>query len=272
MSKGKAKRVQLHRPGLVGHSNAPDWGFLYDTSLVASEKWNLGDRVTLPDGREFVYSRSGSVCANAYGVHFTDSGHQGYTALGIGMAVDDTDMTIPAGTHDAVTKDELRGGYVLIFQGGADNYTTVRGIIGNDVSAANLAYKVYLDAGVKYAYVAATAAVEVYANPYGSLIAGGSGTFQAFAGLPAAYVSASLTYFWVQTNGVCWTVAGTALGVKEGTGNGQFSGYWAHNGTLVRGDVALAGITVPVATSDQRAGFVIAGDQENNGPLFYLQG
>lgn len=270
MAKGKWKRVLLGIQGLVGHSNAPDWSFLYETTLTKSSKWNLGDTVVLPDSREFRYARSGSACSNAYGVHFTDSGHQAYTSLGISMAVGDKEMTIPAGTHAAVTKDELRGGYVLIFQGGADLYTTVRGIIGNDAADANVAYKIYLDAAVTYAYAASTAAIEVYANPYASLRDGG--TFQAFAGLPAAYVSATLTYFWVQTKGICWPVAGPAVGVGSGTGNGQFSGFWAANGTIVRADVALAGVTVPSANSAQYAGFVIAGDQENNGPLFYLQG
>ncbi len=270
MSKGNARHTQLGTTGLSQSDSSPNWDFLYRTSTVKDPKHNLGDRVVLPDGREFRYAKSGSACSNGYGVHFTDSGHQGYTALVIGTAVGDRELTVPAGTHDAVTLDELRGGYVIIFQGGADLYTTVRGIIGNAASDANLAYKIQLDASVTYAYVAGTAAVEIYANPYSSLRSGG--TFQAFAGLPAAYVAATLTYFWVQTRGVCWPVPGPALGVESGTGNGQFSGYWAANGIVVRGDVALAGITVPSANSDQRAGYAIAGDQENNGPLFCLTG
>ena len=246
----------------------PDMTFLYETSTTASTEYNLGDLVVLPDGREFRYAKSGSACSNAYGVHFNDDGHQGYTTMTTTVAIGDRSITVPAGTHDAVTKDELRGGYLLMFQGGADLYTTVRGITGNDASDANVAYTLYLDADLKYAYTSGTAAVEIYANPWASILQGGN--FNAFAGLPASYVSATATYFWVQTKGVCWPVAGPALGVREGTGNGQFSGYWAANGTLVRGDVALAGITVPSANSDQRAGFVIAGDQENNGPLFHL--
>ena len=270
MSEGKARVNYVDADGDVRHRSTPSWDFLYRVSLVKDPEWDLGDRVVLPDGREFRYARSGSACANAYGVHFTDAGHQAYTALGISTVVGDSEMTVPAGTHAAVTEDELRGGYALIFQGGADNYTTVRQIIGNDASAADLAYKIRLDASLTYAYVAATAAIEIYANPWASVRSGG--TFQAFAGLPAAYVSATLMYFWVQTKGICWPVAGPALGVDEGTGNGQFSGFWAANGTVVRADVALAGVTVPSANSAQYAGYVVAGDQEGNGPLFNLTG
>jgi len=252
----------------IYRDHVPNVTFLYETSLTQSTEYALGDRVVLPDGREFRYAKSGSACSNAYGVHFTDSGHQAYTTMTTTVAIGDRSITVPAGTHDALDKDELRGGYLLMFQGGADLYTTVRGITGNDASAQDVAYTLYLDADLTYAYTSGTAAVEIYANPYASLRSGG--TFQAFVGVPASYVSATATYFWVQTKGVCWPVPGPALGVEEGTANGQFSGYWAANGIVVRGDQALAGITVPVATSDQWAGFVIAGDQENNGPLFHL--
>lgn len=270
MAKGKWKSVLLGIQSLVGHTTAPDWSFIYETSLIKSTKWNLGDRVVLPDDREFKYARSGSVCANAYGVHFTDSGYTSYTALGVSTTIGDKKIVCAAASHAVLAEDELRGGYVIIFQGGADNYTAVRGIVGNDAAADGAAITLYLDAALTYAYVASTSATEIYTNPYASLRSGG--TFQAFAGLPAAYVSATLMYFWVQTKGICWPVPGPALGVGEGTANGQFGGYWAANGIVVRGNVALAGITVPSATSDQYAGFVIAGDQENNGPLFMLRG
>jgi len=252
----------------IYEDQVPNMTFLYETSLTKSTEYDLGDRVILPDGREFRYARSGSACANAYGVHFTDSGHQAWTALSVAVTAGQRTLSIPAGTHAAVTKDELRGGYVLVFSPTGDLYTSVRGITGNDASDADVAYTVYLDADLLYAFPAATSAVEVYANPWASVRSGG--TFQAFAGLPASYVSATLTYFWVQTKGVCWPVPGPALGVPNGTAEGQFSGYWAANGIVVRGNVALAGVTVPSANSDQRAGFVIAGDQENNGPLFHL--
>ena len=251
-------------------NQVPDMTFLYETSLTKSTEYDLGNVVVLPDGREFRYAKSGSACTNAYGVHFTDTGHQGYTAITTSVVVGDRSLIVPAGTHAAVTEDELRGGYVIVFQGDADTYTTVRGITGNDASLADVAYTIYLDADLKYAYVAGTAAVEVYANPWSHIEQGG--VFQAFVGLPACYVSATATYFWVQTKGICWPVPGPALGVKSGTAEGQFGGYWAANGTVQRCGVALAGVTVPSSNSDQYAGFVIAGDQENNGPLFVLQG
>lgn len=267
MAKGKNQMNFLHREGLVGSADEPDWSFLYETSLVKDAKWNPGDMVVLPDGREFRYAKSASALYAGQGCEFTGTGYTSYTAFGVSAAVGDKEVTVPAATHAALTKDELRGGYIVIFDGASNHYTTIRGIIGNDAASANTAFVVYLDAALTYAVTASTSACETYTNPWASLTLG-SDAAKSKAGVPATYVSATATYFWVQTNGWIWLPPQTS-NVGENGGRGCF---WRHDGTLEGAEVALGGLTVPAGDTSQYAGYCVEGSQAGNGPLFYLQG
>lgn len=268
MAEGKVKVNFLGTQNVVSHHNVPDYSFIYDTSIIKDAKWNLGDRVVLPDGREFCYARStgDNALFSAHGCAFTYTGLVSYTAFTTAAAVGDKEITIPAATHAALTEDELRGGYVIIFDGSTDLATCVRQIIGNDASAADVAFKVRLDAPVTNAIVVGTEAVEVYRNPYAALDVMSAGNV-AVAGLPATYVSASQQYFWVQTKGICWVAPQSGVG---GT-YGQVGCFWRHDGSIDKADTALA-TTVPSGSSSQYAGSAIIGSQSGNGPLFNMQG
>lgn len=266
MSKGKAQVNYLHREGLVGNSNAPDWGFIYSTSLVKDPKWNVGDRVVLPDGREYRYAKSSAACTTNVGCEFTSTGYVSYTAFATNHAVGVDEITIPAATHAALTEDELRGGYVIIFDGAATSYIQFRGIIGNAAASANAAFKVQLDGPLTDAIVSGTEAVEVYQNPYSALRAATVNTYPK-AGVPATNVSAASTYFWVQTKGLMWTSPQSGVGGSQG----QHGAFWRHDGSIDKADTALA-TTVPAGSSSQYAGYCVEGSQAGNGPLFMLQG
>jgi len=192
MARGKTKVNYLNRSGLVAHQDAPNWDFLYSVSTIKDPKWNMGDRVVLPDGREFRYAKSTGAAAlyASHGCEFTYTGYISITNFGVSASVGDKEITAPAATHAALTKDELRGGYVIIFDGASDYYTTVRGIIGNDAAASGAAFKIYLDAALTYAITAGTSKCEVYQNPYAALTVA-SDAAKPKAGVPAAYVSAS---------------------------------------------------------------------------------
>ncbi len=123
-----------------------------------------------------------------------------------------------------------------------------------------------LDAAITNAIVSGTEAVEVYRNPYAALDIKTSGA-QPVAGLPAAYVSATAQYFWVQTKGISWIAPQSGVGGS----NGQIGCFWRHDGSLDKADTALA-TTVPAASSSQYAGNVVIGSQSGNGPLFDLKG
>lgn len=262
MSKGKAKVNYL---GMQGHaqyqSEGTGWGFIYETSLVKSEKWNIGDRVVLPDGREFVYAKSSGVCASGQACDFVNTGFQGYTTPAITTAVGDKQITVVGTTHDAITKDELRGGFFVSWPG-ADK-DTIRGIVGNDAAIADANFTIYLDGPLNQVHTAGSTGLEVWANPYSELVEGASASLGK-AGVPATYVGAADTYFWVQRHGICW-VAPQSDVINNHTGC-----YFRHDGSIesyIDFEDMAAG-----TNSSQYAGHRVAGNYDGNGPLFYLTG
>jgi hypothetical protein len=265
MAKGKAKVNYLGREGLVTPQSAPSWDFIYETSTVRNSNYNIGDHVHLPDGREFVYAKSSAACGAGQGCEFTATGYTGYTAFAVAGAIGAKSVTVTAATHAALTEDELRGGYIIIYAA-TDDYCQFRGIIGNDAAAANALFVVYLDGPLTYAVTASTSACETFQNPYAALRKATEYSY-AVAGVPATYVSAASKYFWVQKKGPC-RVAPTTSNVGE---NGGLGCFWRHNGALEGAEVALA-VTVPAADTSQYAGHTIEGSQAGNGPLFMLQG
>lgn len=261
MSKGKAKANYLHRAGLVGKQNGPDWSYIYETSLVKDAKWNIGDRTVLPDGREFIYSKSSGVCASGQGCDFVAASFQPYTTPATSAAVGDTSIAVVGTTHDALTKDALRGGFFISWPG-ADK-DTIRGIIGNDAASANANFVVYLDGPLNQVHTAGSTGLEIFANPYGSLVEGASSSLGK-AGVPATYVNAADTFFWVQRHGICW------LAPQSDVINNHTGAYFRHDGSI-EAEIDFEDKTQGT-NSTQYAGHRVVGNYAGDGPLFYLTG
>ena len=262
--KSTARVNYLGSEGLVQSVSKGSWDFIYRTSTVKDSKWNIGDRVILPDGREYRYGFSTAALSPDKGCEFAGTGYTGYTALAVAATKGDTELTIAAATHATLTEDYLTGGFVTIY-GDADGHEQFRGIVGNQAVAADLAFKIYLDGPISANLVAGTAATETWENPY-ALLALGSNAGLSKAGIPAVYVSAASMYFWVQTKGPVWVPPQTS-NVGENGGRGCF---WRHDATLEGAEIALGGLTVPAGDTSQYAGFVLGGAQADNGPLFML--
>jgi hypothetical protein len=268
MAKGQNRAQYLGSAGYVIGQEHGLWDFLYEVSTTKNPNYNLGDRVVTPDGREFRYAKSAGNSAfyAAHGVAFSATGYTSYTAFGTSYAAGVREIECAAATHAALTTDALRGGYIIIFDGSSDYYTTTRQIVGNTSASANAAFTVQLDAKTTYAITAATSACETYQNPWGSLELASANTYPK-AGVPAAYVSAAANYFWVQTKGLTWIAPQSGVGGSQG----QHGCFWRHDGSLDKADTALA-TTVPAGSSSQYAGYVVEGSQSGNGPLFMLTG
>jgi len=273
MGKGKAKSILLGIQGLVGHKTAPDWGFIYETSLVKSESYNIGDRVVLPDGREFRYAKSSAACISGQGCEFTATGiGAGYpiatvAAGGKQLTLADSGSTTVLTHAAAYAEDVFRGGYVVchdVAGGNADDQ--FRGIIGNDYSAINGVLTIYLD-GPLHKAVLTNTFTEVFENPYAALR---TGTLPALAkaGVPAVEVSTALMYFWVQKAGPVFV----APHASDVGGHGGMGCYWRHDGTVEGIEVALGITTVVANDSTQYAGHTLLGSHSGNGPLFMLKG
>ena len=127
-------------------------------------------RVT-PDGREYRYGFSESIMYTTQACHFSDAGAVPWTTMDDSAVVGASEITVPAETHDAFTEDQLRGGYVQI-SGTANSDLQFRGIIGNDGTAADVAFKIRLDGGLDAVIVAGTSSIEVFHNPYAKLLWG----------------------------------------------------------------------------------------------------
>jgi len=269
MAKGKAKVNYLGRSGVVMPQTVPSWGFIYATSMVKSEKYNIGDRVVLPDGREYRYAKSIGACYAGQGCEFTYTGYSAVAVADVAQAIGDTQVSISAAaTHAVIAKDGLRGGYVVLHNNtiAINAETQVRGIIGNDaVTVADSGCVLYLDGPLTTAVVIGTTGVEVFENPYAALRLSTSNAL-AKAGVPAVYVSATLMYFWVQVAGPCFLAPSASVNTNDiGCG-------WRHDGSidgynhLIANDVDGVG-----EETSQYAGHRIIGNATGNGPLFMLK-
>ena len=273
MAKGKAKSTLLGIQGIVGHKDVPDWGFIYEASLIKDPKWNIGDRVVLPDGREFRYAKSVAACISGQGCEFTATGAFGkypITTVAVGgreVTLADSGSTTVLTHAAAYAEDVFRGGYVVFHDIAAGNADAqFRGIIGNAYSAINAVVKLYLDGPLHKAILTNTF-TEVFENPYAALQTSASAAL-AVAGVPAVEVSAANMYFWVQKAGPVFVAPATsAVG-----GHGGMGCYWRHSGTVEAIEVALGISTVPAADSTQYAGHTLLGSMSGNGPLFMLKG
>ncbi len=263
------RSVQLGEAGLVQSVSEGAHNFLYRVSTVKDPKWNIGDVVEIGGGRKCVYSKSTGATAlyNQRGCSFSGTGYIGWTTFTTSAAIGATELTIPATSHAVLAKDELAGGFIAIFDGDVDLYSTTRMIVGNDEAADGATFKVYLDAKLTYAVTSGTSVLEIYENPYGAMIGGATDRDTVKAGVPMAYVSAAANYFWVQVEGIVWV---TPQGNLGNTG-GYNSGWWHDWGNITDINTAL-GLTPAASTSSQYAGYPIAGSIGGNGPLFCLKG
>lgn len=256
---GKAKVKYVGSAAEVMPQSGTNWDYIYDVSLVQSEQFNIGDRAVLPDGREFRYGKSSAECASGQGAEFVFTGVQSYANVSVSQVVGDRTLTVTAGTHSAIAKDQLRGGYAITWPGAKKDQ--FRGIIGNDASAENAAIKVYLDGPLTVAVTAATTGCEFYQNPYGSLRTGSSASLGK-AGVPAVYVSAANMYFWVQVKGPVF-VAPQSDVINNHTGC-----YFRHDGS-VESEIDFEDKS-QANNSTQYAGYRMIGNYAGNGPLFNL--
>lgn len=266
MAKGKARSIQLGEAGHVQPSDITDWDFLYETSTVQSPRFEVGDRVVLPDGRAFRYGKSATAIVDKnHGLRFWAQLDDGitYVVPDQGQAVGDKTLhTTAAG----ITLDELRGGYVIVHSHTAHN-DQFRGILGNTATDADGDVTIYLDAPLTIAVTVAMG-IEVVPNPYSLLRVrsadqGEAGDhYSSVAGMPNVLTAAVNQYLWLQTWGPCW-VNPKAFVVATGR-----RGVWFD----YEGSIVFANADV-VTKSLQYAGFLI--EREDAGatgaPMVNLQ-
>jgi len=245
MAKGKNRQYAPGIQGVVQSQTGPDWGYLYRASAVKDDKYNIGDKVELPDGRTFRYGKSGGACSTGQAVDFRAGAVHataGAVSTAIVVGTNDSTVVVDAKTHSAIAVDALRGGYVQI--AGTDNSDIqFRGIVGNVASAANAAITLYLDAPVAIA-VAAAEDIDIFYNPWSDLRLATSAIYTK-AGTPTVEISAADVYFWVQVDGPCWNAPNAGVGEDSAR-----DVAWKADGTIVANSMGVSKITQDVAFGD----------------------
>lgn len=259
MAKGKATSNYLGREGVVSPQTQPSWDFLYEFSTIKDPKREIGDRVVLPDGRVFRYAlthNEGGITnwEPGRGVLFagnlTDDGIS--ENVNRAQAIGDKELRYAS---QSFAKDELRGGYVVIYSAG--NTYQQAGIIGNTYCSSS-ELTIYLDRSLTVV-VTSTQFTEVLPNPYrfiATYLAGGEQR-GSWAGIPVSYPTAADMYFWLQTWGPCWVNPG-----EDGIGAGDHEReavFTSDGHILPRNTTNMAA---------QLAGFAIEFSQGSDGPPF----
>jgi hypothetical protein len=260
MGKGKAITDTVGRPGQVSYETAGQWDFLYTTSTEKNPKYDIGDKMVLPDGRVFRYAKSGGACWTGRGVTFENAIPAtgiDYSLLAAAAVIGDRSVVMTNQGTVAQTKDGLKGGTILfkLLTGSDDSALQQRGIIGNTAGGVSDEITIYLDAGLTAAVSTASYAF-CMPSPYSNLKYDASSQSKSYAGVPAVYVSASDMYFWVQTWGSLWIAPQNEVGKSTKQRDVVFKedGSLQHKGT-----------TDATYLNGQRAGFIVDNNAANNG-------
>jgi hypothetical protein len=261
MSKGIARTVNLGVSGLVQSVNQGPWEFIYRVSTVKDPKWNVGDVVKLPNGKEFVYCLSSGACYTGRG-NVLDNAIPAtgidYALLAGGGAIGAMSVKMTAVlTH---TEDDLRGGTIILkpVSGSSDAVLQMRGIVGNTAAAIGGEVTIYLDAPLTAALTTASYGF-CMPSPYSAVkySEGSDAHKKSHVGIAATYVSGSGYYHWEQFAGRCWIAPQGECGT---TAHGR-GVVWRYDGSIQHRDYnsAIGG------AMQQDAGYIMDDNGLDNG-------
>lgn len=240
-----------------------DYAKLGVHATETTQRFVLGTRYLTWDGRVFKYSRSSGACRTGHGAMnnttpFIDD--DGATHPSVTTVAGDTSIKVAGQT---VAEDALAGGYIIMYTGTGEDDLTFRAIIGNTVGSAS-EITIYLESPLTAVATADSTDMCAYYSPYYGLIYNATVGYSSVMGMPAAKVSATAYFFWVQSWGPCRVCPGAAgYGADANERQLVFGG----NGSLFMHDTAHC-----ITAMGQHLGFIIpctsGGD---DAPLAMLQ-
>ena len=263
MAKGKGQTTLIGIQGIVQHTTAPDYDFLYRTSTIRDPRYYIGDRVVLPDGRVFRYGYSAGALNPSKGaqnsVTFLDSDNTQAEAV---IGAKKISITLSAAAANAEyfgTAEKMIGAY---FSQPDGTHRQFRRIVKHGVGVSADVITIELDAALSKT-IATNSFYEILPNPYGYLVNNG-GTHVSVMSIPNVVV-ADNSYFWGQTWGPIWINVNSS-----GVGSGAYDRtvVFAEGGGL---DQMSESATV---VQRQVAGFIIdktSGGTWTNPPMVMLQ-
>lgn len=205
---GYTKHLDLTQTRGVYESPIQNWNFLYEVSTTRDPEFFVGDVVELPNGKGFVYCKSGAAC-------YTGLGNILYNAIpATGIDYSLLAETAPAGqdwvkmTNQgtvAQTLDGLRGGTICLklLTGSDDTALQCRGIVGNTAGGVSDVITIYLDAAVS-ADLSVLSYGYCMPSPYSDVRYSASVELAgqcSHVGFANTYVDAANKYHWEQFRG-----------------------------------------------------------------------
>jgi len=183
-----------------------------------TQRFCFGQRFLTNDGRVFKYAKAGGSLNIDLLAQSVVAQHISYSTAAVAAKAGDRKVSVAVAVTDgaagggAIAKDELAGGYIVIF---SDVVATMnRGIVGNTAVAAGGSTTVIIevDRPLHVAVTAATSFHEVMASPYSSIKASTTGDRnRGFVGLPMVEATSGQC-LWIQTWGPCWVAPQGDLG------------------------------------------------------------
>ena len=251
-----AKTLDIYVDGVATRKIGGESPKIYSTSTTML--YPLGTRLEV-DERVFRYARAGSAHTRYVAACNFDQWTLTNEEPNASAAVGATSMSV---VNTTATKDLYVGGWVAI----CTSPIQVRRIIANDASDGTDT-TIYLDGALEVAVTLnvtwVTGYPSIYYNTYapGSVpAAGGNVDYISFVCIPVCTVAAS-SYFWGQTWGPCYGVAGATV---PGSTANQREIYFSTAGNLWDYGDAGAG------TGAQYAGYILPRTGSASGDQFYM--
>ncbi len=179
----------------------------------------LGQKMVLPDGREYVHAKAGTAAVVAQGVPVVQRAVAG-TSVNLAVATDaaigatTVILTMPATTLCTVV-DQYAGGYLVVTDATGEGYTYKIKGSGTAAAASTATFTLEPSDPIKVALANGTSEVTIRENPYWGVLdrAAGTGSVGIPAGVAPVAVSAGF-YCWLQRRGTAALLAGGTLSVR----------------------------------------------------------
>lgn len=238
-----------------------------------TQKYAIGTRLELADGRVFRYSKAGTggvqsewgaanlqqaYSSAALPTQVGNAGKAGQNKITVTILA-----TAGVAGDGVLAVNELAGGYCHVRNGNSEHPESFMILSHAAKTSGAGALTLTLDQNLHDVATASDDYHEVFANPYRFLQGSSSGEGASFLGIPAITCAVN-HYFWLQTRGPCWITSNGDTGKIAGGREVYFA---------ADGSCRTLGATVETLLPLQRAGFCIDANTVGsaNSPLVMLQ-
>ena len=181
-----------------------------------TQYYDIGTRYVTGDGRVYRYAKAAGTLIPGQGCMPPAKQLVAYRSIAAvvtaGSNVVSLTITTDDGATGVIATNELKGGYIVIFDATSTNLSTNRMIVSNVATTGAGTLTLTLDDGVPLALTTSDFG-ECMASPYKDIVVAAS-EVRGVVGIPCV-AATSGQYLWIQTWGVCWIAtqldAGTAL-------------------------------------------------------------